>query len=112
MTLLERLKTRIPEESNEALLQEFLTSASDVILERLYPLNDDFDGLTVPRKYRTLQLDIAVQLYNKQGAEGETSHSENGISRTYKGSYIGDDLLSEIIPYGIIVGKVDEVSET
>ena len=30
------------------------------------------------------QIEIAVYLYNKQGAEGQTAHSENGISRTYE----------------------------
>jgi hypothetical protein len=105
MTSLERLKIRIPEEENEDILKELLTSAKDVVLSHLYPLVDDYEGLTIPRKYNTLLLDIAVEMYNKQGAEGETSHSENGISRSYENAYISQTLLSQIIPYGNVVGR-------
>lgn len=104
MTLLERFKARLPEEENEILLQEFLETAGDVILNRLYPLADDIDGLVVPKKYKSLQIDIAVNLYNKQGAEGEISHSENGISRAYDSSYISKELLAQIIPTAQIIG--------
>lgn len=113
MTLLERLKIRIPEESNDAVLRELLETSKDVILTHLYPLEDDLQGKAMPLKYRTLQLQIAVELYNKQGAEGETSHSENGISRQYDSAYISKDLLSQITPYAQVIGLTgDEQCET
>ena len=33
-----------------------------------------------------------------RGAEGEKSHSENGISRTYENAELPDSLLREITP--------------
>ena len=36
-----------------------------------------------------------MELYSKQGAEGRTAHSENGISRTYEASDVSPSLLSK-----------------
>ena len=41
----------------------------------------------------------AVYLLNKRGAEGETAHSENGISRSYESADIPESMLSGIIPF-------------
>jgi hypothetical protein len=49
-------------------------------------------------RYKDLQIRIAVEMFAKRGAEGETSHSENGISRTYSSANISEDLLREITP--------------
>lgn len=38
-------------------------------------------------------------VYAKAGAEGQTSHSENGISRSYKSSWITPSLLSGLPNY-------------
>lgn len=107
MTLLERLKIRIPEETDEAVLKELLETAKDVILEQLYPLKDDLQNVAMPLKYRSLQLQIAVELYNKAGAEGETSHTENGITRNYSSAYVSKELLSRITPYAEVIGIVE-----
>lgn len=110
MTELERLKIRIPEETGDSVLKEILETAKDVVLARLYPFLDDeqLDGKIVPRRYRTVTLDIAVELYNKRGAEGEISHSENGVARTYSSAFVSDELLSQIIPYASVVGGEEE----
>ena len=108
MTALERLKIRIPEEENENVLKEVLETAEDIILTRLYPFEDDLSEKTVPYKYKTLLCDIATELYNKQGAEGETAHTENGITRTYASAYVSEALLSQIIPSAKILGKSDD----
>ena len=49
-------------------------------------------------QYLDLQYRIAIDLYNKTGAEGETSHSENGVSRSYESSWISQQLLNEVTP--------------
>jgi len=85
----------------------YLDHAIQAILNRLYPaLNSDeeYAGIQLPRKYESLAESIAVYLINKQGAEGESAHSENGISRTYGGSYIPEDMLKGIIPMVKVVG--------
>lgn len=50
-------------------------------------------------KYETLIVKLALASITKFGAEGETSHSENGISRSYDnaGDY-PEALLSRIVP--------------
>lgn len=53
----------------------------------------------VEQRYEDLQYRIALDLYNKQGAEGELSHSENGISRGYESSWISEQLLQEVTPF-------------
>ena len=40
-----------------------------------------------------------IDIYSKVGAEGQISHSENGISRTYKSEWITFDLLSKFPNY-------------
>lgn len=42
-------------------------------------------------------------VYAKSGAEGQTSHSENGISRSYDSSWITPSLLSGLPNYVTII---------
>ncbi len=59
-------------------------------------VGDTFD---VPIKYHYLQCQIAAYLLNKQGAEGESRHSENGVDRTYESADIPSSMLSSVVPY-------------
>lgn len=96
MTPLERLKSRIPENDNELELVDVLESAKAVILSRRYPFGECPDE--IEKRYEDLQVRIAVELYNKRGVEGQTSHSENGVSRGYASANVSEDLLREITP--------------
>jgi hypothetical protein len=82
-------------------LTSYLTIAGQKILNRAYPYDDTVTE--VPRRYGYLQCEIAAYLLNKRGAEGEISHSENGISRTYENADVPESMLSEVIPHcGVI----------
>lgn len=110
MTNLERMKLRVPEEANDAVFVDCLESAKNAILARRFPYGDfptktvtNSDGSTseetyIESRYLDLQYRIAMDLYNKAGAEGETSHTENGISRMYESSWISKQLLDEVVP--------------
>ena len=87
--------------SEDALLLMYLTTAERAILNRLYPM-DEGEHL-VPARYASRTVEIAAYLYNKRGAEGETSHSENGISRSYENGSIPDSMFSDISPYGSVI---------
>ena len=51
------------------------------------------------KKYENLIVPMCVYSISKYGAEGETSHSENGISRMYSsGEDYPKELISQIIP--------------
>lgn len=99
MTQLDRLKIWLPDESNEDLLNELLLRAEDAIKrKRRIP-----SKLPMELQYATLQLEIAQFLYNKMGAEGEKSHNENGVNRTYENAHIPDSMLDTVIPLGRVV---------
>ena len=96
MTQLERLKIRIPENKNDIELEDILESAKAVILSRRFPFGEQPTELEP--KYMDLQIRIAVEMYNKRGVEGQTSHSENGVSRSYSSASVSEELLREITP--------------
>lgn len=82
---------------SDEILKSYLDIAGQKILNRAYPYDSTITE--VPRRYEFLQCEIASYLLNKRGAEGETSHSENGISRTYENADVPDSMLSEVIPH-------------
>ncbi len=98
MTVLERLKAQIGDDSvKEELLLTYLEDAKGIVLNRRYPFGYP-EGTEVEPKYETVQVKIALELFSKQGAEGEVSHSENGISRSYESSFVSSSLLKSIVP--------------
>ena len=101
MTQLERLKIRITENVTDEELEDILESAKAVILSRRFPFGEWPEEIE-PR-YKDLQVRIAVEMYSKQGAEGQLSHSENGISRTYSSASVSEELLREITPKAGVV---------
>ena len=82
---------------SDDILTAYLTVAGQKILNRAYPYDDTVTE--VPRRYGVLQCEIAAYLLNKRGAEGEISHSENGISRIYEKADVPDSMLSSVIPH-------------
>ena len=98
---LEKLKA-LSGESDEILLSTFLDIAGERILHRLYPFKSEVQE--IPECYHLTQIDIAVYLLNKRGAEGETAHSENGISRSYESASVPESMLKHITPYASPLG--------
>lgn len=93
-TQLQKLQRRIDVDNTTG--YDLLDAAYDIIMQRRFPYEDWPDELE--QRYWGLQIRIAVDLFNKSGAEGEMSHSENGVSRTYGAENVSTDLLAEIIP--------------
>jgi len=128
MTNLDRLKLRTGEANEAVLIdclesaksailtrrfpfQEWPTAEFEVVIPPVTEMGPGGEvivvtpGHTEVRKdtvlepqYLDLQYRIATDLYNKAGAEGETSHSENGVSRSYESSWISQQLLNEVTP--------------
>ena len=101
MTQLERLKIRITENVSDIELEDILESAKAVILSRRFPFGEQ--PPEIEDRYKDLQIRIAVEMFNKRGAEGETAHSENGVSRSYASANVSEDLLKEITPKAGVV---------
>jgi hypothetical protein len=94
MTQLEKLKIQLDIPLGDSIEEEKL----DLLLE-----DAAADILTwtnrseLPASLESVQRQLAVIRYNKQGAEGQTSHSEGGISRSF------EDLPAGL--QNVIIGK-------
>lgn len=87
----------LPDEANDNLLSTLVEQAKGIVLNRRYPFGYP-EGTEVPSQYEHIQLQIAVELFTKMGAEGEVTHNENGINRTYESADVSQSLLKRIIP--------------
>ncbi len=83
-------------EYEEKQLSMLLRFSGSKILNQRYPFDET--KTTVPARYQDLQVRIAAELYAKMGAEGQTSHGENGISRAWESADVSHSLLAEIVP--------------
>ena len=83
-----------PDVAEPPVLRSELEIAETMILNKMYPFGYP-DGTEVPARYERLQIKLAVELYNQRGAEGQTSHVENGTTRIWGASSI----LAQIIPH-------------
>ena len=84
----------------EALSDDLLIAGQE-IMERCYPFGYK-DDAAVPKRYELLQCKIAAYLINKEGAEGQILHSENGVSRSYESGGVPESMLQQITPMGAI----------
>ena len=94
---LQLLKTMVGESDTEGVLLAYLTIAGQKIMNRAYPYGTE--ETEVPVRYGLLQCEIAAYLLNKRGAEGQTSHSENGISRSYESADVPESMLGAVTPF-------------
>lgn len=101
MQKLTMLKTMSELTDSDAVLSSYLVLAGEVIIARCYPFRSDVTE--VPAKYHTKQVEIAIYLLNKRGAEGETSHNENGINRFYESASVPDSMLKDVIPFAEVL---------
>lgn len=93
-------------ETDEDVMEVYLELAGDVILRRLYPYGTEITQ--VPSPYEVRQVDIASYLLNKRGAEGELTHSENGINRTYADALVPPSYLRGIVPFAQVPNEDTE----
>ena len=91
--------TLAPDTDTDEVLDNVLADAEALVLNRMYPFGYP-DGTTVPSRYERIQIQLAAELYSKRGAEGQTGHSENGISRSWPEK---SALLNSVLPH---VGSV------
>lgn len=90
------------DEIDQDILEAFLELAKQKILNRMYQFPEFYEGyeeMEVPDRYSGVQLNIAVYMLNKRGAEGEIQHIENGIHRNYGSSDVPDALLKDVAPF-------------
>lgn len=96
------LKNMVGGSDTDDVLSTYLTLAGQKIIAKAYPYKTDVTE--VPAQYEHLQLEIAAYLVNKRGAEGEVTHSENGVQRQYENADIPASMLRTITPYCGVIG--------
>jgi hypothetical protein len=90
------LRAMVGGSDTDDVLFAYLDIAGGKIINRAYPYGTDEPQ--VPARYEFLQCEIAAYLLNKRGAEGQTGHSENGISRSYESADVPESMLGAITP--------------
>lgn len=86
-----------PDTASDELLLYLLEQSEGIILNRRYPFGAP-EGATLSAFHEQIQLRIAVELFSKMGAEGQTMHTENGVSRTWEAGDVSPSLLKLIVP--------------
>jgi hypothetical protein len=100
---IEKLKVLIsPDTATIPLLHYLVEQAEGIVLNRRYPFGAP-EGAVVEQRFEHIQLQIAVELFSKMGAEGQTAHKENGVDRTYEAADVSPSLIRRIAP---VVGSV------
>lgn len=95
------LKAMIGNSDSDEVLSAYLKLAGSKIIAKAFPYQNDV--IEVPEQYSYLQVEIAAYMLNKRGAEGQTSHTENGVTRQYESADVPSSMLKEIAPYcGVI----------
>lgn len=90
------LKVMLDPAPSDDVCLAYLDFAKDKILDKMYPFGIPDEVDDVPRKYWTRQCEIATLMYLKRGAEGELTHTENGITRQYANGDVPREYLKDI----------------
>ena len=87
-------------EATNEVVDLYLSVAANMILQRLYP--HGIPPMTIlGTEYDMMQCELAARQFLRRGGQGESAHSENGISRTY-GSVNDEDILGRIVPFAVL----------
>ena len=82
------------EAATDALVTVYLNQAQAAMLHRRYPFGipTEYDLSA----YDDIQCELASRYFLRRGGQGEISHSENGVNRTYQS--VNDEDLLRVIP--------------
>lgn len=95
---IEKLKVLIsPDTASDELLLYLLEQAEGICLNRRYPFGPP-EGATLSALHEQIQIRVALELFNKMGGEGQLSHQENGVMRTWEAGDVSPSLLRLITP--------------
>lgn len=101
-TLKAMIKTNIESSSDmtisDDVVNTFFQLSKNAILLKRFPYLQDVSEKELPSIYDSLCVRLAVYMYNKQGAEGEISHTENGVSIKWENGDLPESMMSEVIP--------------
>lgn len=93
------IKALVGDARFDGLASHYLSIAKGVVVSHMWPFDDSKAWSDVPEKHHAQTVEIAVYLVNRRGAEGETSHSESGVSRSYESAGVPSSYLRGITPH-------------
>lgn len=98
---LENLTTLLgASESDSSLLTVYLKQAEQEIMNWVFSsTREDPSEYPFPSRYDWVQINACIAGFNLSGAENQATHSENGISRTFKYSDMVDYIHAHVYPY-------------
>lgn len=80
--------------TSDAIANAYLDAAEKAVINIAFPFGDGTE--VMPEKYEYEQIEIAVYMLNKRGAEGELIHIEGGTDRHFEAADIPVSLRSRI----------------
>ena len=87
----------IEDDTMDSLITNYLTCAEREILTWRYSYGREIPS-SVPVEYEMTQIHAVIAGFNQRGAENQTSHNENGISRSFSYSDMVRYIRSNVIP--------------
>lgn len=97
--MLDSVRELVNDERLDRYAEHYLGIAKGAVLSRLFPFDPQASWSDVPEKHHAQTVEMAVYLVNKRGAEGEVSHTESGVSRTYESGGIPKSYFRGIVPF-------------
>lgn len=88
---------------SEDKLSVYLEAASKEIIAWRYSYSGQSAPEEVPPEYEMTQVHAVIAGYTQSGAEGQSSHSENGISRTFRYGDMLHYIRANVIPLAGVV---------
>ena len=84
------------DEEDDAVISAFLSLAEDAITHYADPYHTT-DRTALMEEYGGVQVKAAAYYINKQGWDFQTSHSENGVVRSFEAGDLPASILREIV---------------
>ena len=86
-----------PDTASNDLLLYLLEQSEGIILNRRYPFGPP-EGAALSPMHEQIQIRMVVEMFSKMGAEGQTEHTENGITRKWEAGDVSPSLLKLVVP--------------
>lgn len=96
---IEQMQVELDEDYSPRQLGVYLRKAKQKILNKRFPYGYLLD-MEVEPQYEQLQIELAIVLFNERGVEGQKSHNENGVSRSWRSV---DEIMAEVVPYASVL---------
>ena len=89
--------------ATDEIIAVYLNLACTAMIERLYPYDTEKTSLDVPSRYDTIECELAARYYLRRGTQGEISHEEVNVNRSYA-SPDDADILQRLTPFAKVGG--------